>query len=210
LDTHGIVQRRLFYDLLAGASTPILYAAFRLRARDVLNVPDGGCVIAANHVSNFDAWPLAIPLWPHCQLRFMAKAELWWFPLRLVLEGTGAFKIRRGIPDRTAIEQAVELCRAGEMVAMFPEGTRREKGIRKKFEAKPRTGAARIALAAGVPLVPAATKGADRLSRLGPLHVAYGAPIDLDDLRDRPLDRRTAQEATDRLMARIHELEASL
>jgi 1-acyl-sn-glycerol-3-phosphate acyltransferase len=92
---------------------------------------------------------------------------------------------------------------------MFPEGTRRTKGLTKKFEARPRTGAARIALEAGVPLVPAAVGGTDRLLRLGKLKVAYGAPVEIDDLRE--LDRHeAAQEATERLMARIYELEASL
>jgi 1-acyl-sn-glycerol-3-phosphate acyltransferase len=92
---------------------------------------------------------------------------------------------------------------------MFPEGTRRKKGLRKKHEARAHTGAARIALTAGVPLVPAAIKGTDRLSRLAPLRVAYGRPIPLDDLRGREISP-AAREATERLMAEIHELEASL
>ena len=65
---------------------------------------------------------------------------------------------------------------------MFPEGTRRKKGMRKTHEARWHTGAARIALEAGVPLVPAGIAGTDRLSRLGPLRVAFGAPIETDDL----------------------------
>ena len=92
---------------------------------------------------------------------------------------------------------------------MFPEGTRRTKGLVKRFEARPRSGAARIALEAGVPLVPVAVKGTDRLARLGRLRVAYGAPVEIDDLRGRDV-ADAAQEATERLMARIHELEASL
>jgi hypothetical protein len=60
-----------------------------------------------------------------------------------------------------------------------------------------------------VPLVPAATKGTDRLRRLGPLRVAYGEPVDLGDLQGRA-DREAALEATNRLMERIYELEQSL
>ncbi len=93
---------------------------------------------------------------------------------------------------------------------MFPEGTRRRKGLVKRHEARPRSGAARIALEAGVPLVPAAVAGTDRLLRLGPLRVAYGAPVEIDDLRGREDVREASQEATDRLMERIAELEASL
>ena len=65
---------------------------------------------------------------------------------------------------------------------MFPEGTRQVKGLRKKFEHRPRTGSARIALTARVPLVPAAIKGTDRLARLAELKVAFGEPIPVDDL----------------------------
>jgi len=101
------------------------------------------------------------------------------------------------------------LAREGNVVTMFPEGTRRTKGLMKKREARPRSGAARIALEAGVPLVPAAVRGTDRLLRLGKLRVAYGAPVDIDDLRGQELTE-AAQEATARLMARIEELEASL
>lgn len=191
------------YHAVAVLSWPILHGLYRLHARGRENIPrEGGFVLACNHMSSFDPWPLGMPLWPDHQLRFMAKSELYWFPLTLVLDGAGAFPVRRGQADAEAIETAVRLARDGGVVAMFPEGTRREKGIVKRFEARPRTGAARIALDAGVPLVPAAVAGTDRLLKLGPLRVAYGKPVDIEGL--------DAKEATDRLMERIAELEASL
>ncbi len=198
------------YHALALVSWPVLYGLFRLRARGREHLPAGGFVLACNHVSSFDPWPLGLPLWPHRFLRFMAKAELYWWPLRSVLDGGGAFPVRRGQADAVAIATAVRLARDGHVVAMFPEGTRRTKGLVKRFEARPRSGAARIALEAGVPLVPAAVAGTDRLTRLGPLRVAYGPPVEVDDLRGRSDEREAAQEATERLMARIAELEASL
>ena len=150
-----------------------------------------------------------MPLWPKRFLRFMAKSELYWPPLKYVLNGVGAFPVRRGQRDFAAIETAVQLARDGHVVAMFPEGTRRTKGLVKRFEARPRSGAARIALEADVPLVPAAVKGTDKLLRLGRLSVVYGTPVEIDDLRGRDV-AEAAQEATERLMARIAELEASL
>ena len=199
------------YSAIAAISWPILYGLFRLRARGSEHVPsEGGFVLACNHVSSFDPWPLGLPLWPRRFLRFMAKSELYWFPLTLVLNGVGAFPVRRGQADTEAIETAVQLARAGNIVAMFPEGTRRTKGLVKRFEARPRTGAARIALEAGVPLVPAAVRGTDHLRRFAPISVVYGAPVDIDDLRGAADLREAAQVATDRLMARIEELEASL
>jgi 1-acyl-sn-glycerol-3-phosphate acyltransferase len=183
---------------------------FRHRALDADKVPkEGGFVLAANHWSNFDPWPLGIPLFPRRFLRFMAKSELFWFPLGAFISACGAFPVRRGESDEAAIATAVELCRAGHAVVMFPEGTRRRKGLRKKHEARWRTGAARIALEAGVPLVPAAVAGTERLARLGPLRVRYGDAIEDADLRDLPAED-AAHLATERLRAAVSELEQSL
>jgi 1-acyl-sn-glycerol-3-phosphate acyltransferase len=175
------------------------------------NVPEsGGYVLACNHLSNFDPWPLGMPLWPQRWLRFMAKAELYWWPATLVLNAAGAFPVHRERADVEAVHTAVRLAQEGNVVVMFPEGTRRKKGLVKKHQARARSGAARIALDAGVPLVPAALAGTDRLLTLGPLRVAFGAPIEVDDLLASGDMRRASQEATERLMARITELEASL
>jgi 1-acyl-sn-glycerol-3-phosphate acyltransferase len=197
------------YSLIAALTWPLVRGVYRLEARGIENLPEGGCVVACNHVSSFDPWPLGMPLWPEHGLRFMAKSELYWFPMSKVVDGAGAFPVKRGQRDTVAMETAIELAREGNMVAMFPEGTRRTKGLMKTREARPRTGAARIALEAGVPLVPAAVSGTDRLLRLGKLRVAYGAPVDIDDLRGLDMPD-AAQRATDRLMERIYELEASL
>jgi 1-acyl-sn-glycerol-3-phosphate acyltransferase len=199
------------YSAVAALSWPILVVVYRLRARGRENIPsEGGFVLACNHMSSIDPWPLGLPLWPRRFLRFMAKSELYWFPLTLILNGAGAFPVRRGQADAEAIETAVQLARAGNVVAMFPEGTRRRKGLVKRFEARPRSGAARIALEAGVPLVPAAVRGTDHLRRFAGIRVAYGPPVEIDDLRGAADVREAALEATDRLMARIAELEASL
>jgi 1-acyl-sn-glycerol-3-phosphate acyltransferase len=199
------------YQLIAVLSWPVLYGLFRLRAHGREYLPaTGGYVLACNHISNLDPWPVGLPLWPRRWLRFMAKSELYWWPAKYVLDGAGAFPVRRGLGDLEAIETAVQLAREGHVVVMFPEGTRRAKGLVKRHQARPRSGAARIALEANVPLVPCAVAGTDRLSRLGPLRVAYGKPLDIEDLRADGDSRRSSQEATERLMARIVELEATL
>ena len=198
------------YSAVAVVSWPLVRGLFRLRATGLDNVPrEGGIVLAANHWSNFDPWPLGIPLYPNRFLRFMAKSELFWFPLGAIVRAGGGFRVRRGERDAEAIDTAIELCRAGHAVVMFPEGTRRRKGMRKRHEARWHTGAARIALEAGVPLVPAGIAGTEQLARLGPLRVAYGVPVELDDLHSLPLAERS-RVATNRLQESIAGLERSL
>lgn len=195
-----------FYLLVGALSWPILKGLFRLRSQGKENLPtDGGYVLAANHISNFDPWPLGVPIFPKRFLRFMAKSELYWWPLGRLITAGGGFPVRRGERDLEAMENAVELAKEGHAVAMFPHGTRQRKGLVKRYQPKAHTGAARIALEAGVPLVPAAISGTDRLSRFGPLRVRYGKPIPLDDLRDKD-QSLAAREATDRLMAEIERL----
>ena len=199
----------LLYHAVALLSWPALRLVFRLRSSGRENVPDGGCVLAANHWSNFDPWPLGLPLYPRRFLRFMAKKELFWPPLSWIVRAGGGFRVDRGKRDQQAIDTAVALCREGHVVVMFPEGTRRAKGLRKRYEARWHTGAARIALTAGVPLVPAGIAGTERLGRLGPLRVAYGPPVETDDLV--ALDEaEAATVATERLREAITSLERSL
>ncbi len=192
------------YLAIAGLSWPLLYGLFRLRARGREHIPTaGGFVLAANHNSNFDPWPLGLTLFPRRYLRFMGKSELFFPPLKQIATAAGAFPVRRGQADLEAMETATQLCREGHIVVMFPEGTRRKKGLWKKHEARAHTGAARIALGANVPLVPAGIVGTDRLGRLAQLRVAYGPAIRLDDLAGR---EDAPQVATERLMAAIDEL----
>jgi 1-acyl-sn-glycerol-3-phosphate acyltransferase len=198
------------YHAVAIVSWPVLGGLYRLEASGLERLPpEGGFVLAANHTSSLDPWPLGLPLWPKRQLFFMGKVELFNPVLGPLLRAGGAFPVRRGEGDVEAIETAVRICKEGGIVAMFPEGTRQVKGLRKKFAHRPRTGSARIALAARVPLVPAAINGTDRLSRLAKVKVAYGNPVPLDDLET--MSPRDAQQtATDRLMERIYALRDTL
>ncbi|MGI8421548.1 MAG: lysophospholipid acyltransferase family protein [Gaiellaceae bacterium] len=199
-----------FFSLAARLSWPLIHWVYRLRVEGLEHVPaSGGFVLAANHTSNFEPWPLGMPLFPPRFLRFMAKSELYWWPLGPFLHAAGAFPVRRGERDTGAIERGIELAREGNTVVMFPEGTRQRKGMRKKWEARPHSGAARIALEAGVPLVPAAIAGTDRLARLERLRVRYGAPLDLSDLAGLE-PKEAAGVATERLMAEIRRLHEGL
>ena len=198
------------YLVIGGLSYPVLRILYRLRCQGVERLPaEGGYVLAANHCSSLDPWPLGMALYPRRYLRFMAKSELFWFPLGPFISACGAFPVRRGQRDQDAVDTAVRLCREGHVVVMFPEGTRRAKGLRKRHEARWRSGAARIALEAGVPLVPAGISGTAELTRLGAVRVVFGDAVSLGDLADMSVDD-AAQVATDRLRVAVTELEASL
>jgi 1-acyl-sn-glycerol-3-phosphate acyltransferase len=199
----------VLYLAIGAVSWPVVRLVYRLRATGREHVPVGGCVVAANHVSNLDPWALGIPLFPRRFLRFMAKKELFWPPLGWIIHAGGGFRVDRGAADLAAIDTAVELCRGGHAVVMFPEGTRRAKGVRKRHAPRWHTGAARIALGAGVPLVPAGIGGTDRLGRLGPLRVAYGSPIETADLAGQE-PGQASRIATERLRAAITDLERRL
>jgi 1-acyl-sn-glycerol-3-phosphate acyltransferase len=195
------VSRPPFYTFCAIVSQPTRLL-FRMRAKDVDNVPgEGGLVLASNHISNFDPWPIALPLFPRRTVRFMAKAELYRFPLGQMLRAGGTFPVRRDARDMEAVDTAVRLAAEGECVMIFPEGTRRPRGTPPTHLGKAHTGTARVALRAGVPILPAALSGTDRLRRLGPLHVVYGKPIPPEG---------NPRELTRRMMAEIERLLATL
>ena len=167
-------------------------------------------MLAANHNSNLDPWPLGLPLFPRRLLRFMGKSELF-IPLSAPIHRAGgAFPVRRG-ERRPGGDRDGGRARAGRRDrGHVPGGDAAREGAAKKYEARPHTGAARIALEAGVPLVPAAITGADRIARLG----AAARRVRGADPARRPArpgrQASAAAEATERLMAEIERLEATL
>ena len=189
---------------IAGWIIPAVFGP-RTRSTGTEHLPEGGFVLAANHVSNLDPFILGLPLWPGRCIRYMAKAELFNRWLGWAMRAIGTFPVRRGEADADAMRTALQLLREGEIIGMFPEGTRARKGLRKKHVPKAHAGTARIALAAGVPLVPAAIAGTDRLLGRGRISVAFGPPIEVADLEALPR-RQAAAVATERLMAAISSL----
>ena len=167
----------------------------------------GGFVLSSNQLSNLDGFALSYALYPR-QLKWMAKAELFVPMFGAIAHRLGLFPVRRGEGDLGAVRTAVELARRGDAVGIFPEGTRRSKGLRKKHRARPHSGSARVALAAGVPLVPAAVVGTERLTAFRRWRIAFGEPVSVEDLPPHP--RLAAREATERVWSAISALESGL
>jgi dTDP-4-amino-4,6-dideoxygalactose transaminase len=193
---------------VAALARPLVRALFRPRARGLENVPtSGGFVLSSNQLSNLDGFALAYALYPR-QLKWMAKAELFVPVFGSLVRTLGLFPVRRGEGDLDAVRTAVELAREGEAVGIFPEGTRRSKGLRKKHRARPHSGSARVALAAGVPLVPAAVVGTERLTAFRRWRITFGEPVSVEDLPAHP--RLAARELTERGWSAISALETGL
>ena len=164
----------------------------------------GGLVVCPNHLSGFDAFAVAYALAPRT-VRNMGKNELFQRPLLgRAVRSLGAFPARAGDGVPGGVEAASALAAGGAAVVIFPEGARRRGRIRRL-----RTGAARTALMAGVPLVPTAVRGTDGWRRRLRWQIAFGTPVALDDLRSRDLDE-AALEATKRLRESMTALEAML
>jgi 1-acyl-sn-glycerol-3-phosphate acyltransferase len=205
LDRRGAFKGWVYLLVRTACWLPVR-GLFRLRVQGLEHVPaDGGAIIAPTHRSNFDSVVVGVALRRH--LRYMAKAELYRSrPFAWLLRSAGAFKVERGKSDVAAVEQAIAMARAGELVCVFPEGTRNRDGAGKPF-----SGAARMKLAAAVPMIPVAVTGTDRVRlfppRLPRFTCAFGAALEDDDLGDLE-ERWQARRLTERWSAAIGELRA--
>jgi 1-acyl-sn-glycerol-3-phosphate acyltransferase len=155
----------------------VVYVLARLLYRIEISgrVPPGPCVVAANHESLLD--PPLLALITRRPLHFLAKVELWRYrPGAWVMDALGGIPIRRDRRDLLSVGRAEELLRAGESVAIFPQGTVAGGAWTR--------GAARLALTTGVPLVPVRIVGtaralSHRRIRFSKIRIVVGEPIDV-------------------------------
>lgn len=168
------------YNLIRYLIGSIFLVFFRWKIIGAHHLPKhGGIIVASNHISNFD--PLIIGTAIPRRIHFMAKEELFRNPiLSAVIQWLGAFPVKRGAADRTAIRTAMALLDGGKVVGLFPEGTRSRTGELGKAE----PGLAMIAARTGSVIVPAAIIGANRVfckgSLLPQFRVVFGQPISVE------------------------------
>jgi 1-acyl-sn-glycerol-3-phosphate acyltransferase len=195
----------LLYRIVMAFVRPLAWVVFRPRVHGRENVRGrAGLVVCPNHLSGFDSVAVAYALAPR-RMRSMAKNQLFRRPLLgPVVRVLGGFPARDGDGLPGGVAAGAALAARGGTIVIFPEGARRRGRVR-----RPRTGAARTAIEAGVPLVPAAVRGTDGWRRRVRWEIAFGAPVVLDDLQGRPLGD-AAREATRRLWAQVTELESTL
>ncbi len=188
---------------------PILRLFFRPKVEGLENLPKrGACILAPNHLSFAD--DLLVPLvLKGRRATILAKADYWehWYT-RWFFEGAGCVPVHRtgGSASRAAIDAAVKALKEGRTVMLFPEGTRSPDG--RLYRGK--TGVARIALEAGVPVLPVGVIGTyelwpytRKLPRPGEVTVRFGEPLRFDRFHDTPTDRFVLRSVTDEIMYEI-------
>lgn len=181
------------------------------RGTERLNTDDGGIIVVANHISWFDPLVIAHALWENDRPpRFLAKESVFRVPIiGSIIDSAGQIRVYRETKEAVeAVRDAIAAVQRGECVVVYPEGT-----ITKDPDGWPmagKTGAARIALATGRPVLPMAQWGATdvmrpyrkelRLLPRKTMHVRIGEPVDLSDFVDMPMTHDTLEDATDRIM----------
>lgn len=211
-------RRGWAFALAIGIVKPLLLVFTRRTWIDGQRIPSyGGAVVAANHTSHLDPLTFAHFLYDQGRLpRYLAKAALFdVFLVGTILRSSGQIPVHRLSADAShAFSAAVEAVEKGRLVVVYPEGT-----LTRQPDLWPmvgKTGAARIALSSGVPVIPVAQWGAHQIlypyatrPRLVPrkrIYAKAGEPVDLDDLRGGPVTPDVLREATDRIMDAITSL----
>jgi 1-acyl-sn-glycerol-3-phosphate acyltransferase len=194
---------------------PTLLAVTKREWIDGEKIPaTGGCVVVVNHISHLDPMTLGFFLYDHGRLvRYLAKDALFHMPvLKHIVKDAGQIPVTRMTEGAvTAFDAAVEAVKEGECIGVYPEGT-----ITKDPDGWPmrgKTGAARIALATGCPVIPIGQWGAQDIlpayslrPHLFPRKTAsykVGDPVDLSDLMGKPVTNEVLLEATNRIMAAV-------
>ena len=183
-----------------------LLCNIRVRGRENEPTRDQGAyLVIANHRTWADPIYLCCVL-KHGQPHFMAKKELFRIPLlNLLIRALGAYPVNRGGADVGAVKHTIEMLKAGVCVGMFPQGHRYNKVDPRKTPVK--TGAAMIALKAGVPVLPVFIKVKNNKHFfLCRKEVIVGKPISIEEMNYNPEAPGEYQRVADYLFERVCEL----
>lgn len=206
-EVHFTKIERYILNPLCPVAKAIFRWFFGIKYSGLENVPEGPCIVAANHRSHLDP-PVLNSVLPR-PLVFLAKEELFKPPLGWFLKHMRAIPVRRR-GDFEVLKISLDLLNKGLQIGIFPEGTRAQPG---KF-LKPKAGVGILAVKSGVPVVPVLIEGTDRsLPRgakfprpFGDIRVRIGQPLVFKDSDDSP---RGYREVAERIMQRIQELSSS-
>ena len=200
------------YWVVKAILTPILRFFFRVRVEGVENVPEEGpAILASNHVSFCDSFFLPMVL--RRRVTFVAKAEYFedpktaWF-----FRAVGQIPIKRsgGSASQGALDAATDVLAGGGLFGIYPEGTRSPDGRLYRGH----TGAARLALQQGAPVLPVAMVGTREAQPIGqampnlfrPITIRIGKPLTFERMRERSEDPMVLRQVTDEIMFELRSL----
>ncbi|MDQ6695362.1 MAG: 1-acyl-sn-glycerol-3-phosphate acyltransferase [Chloroflexota bacterium] len=196
---------RLFFTL-------VLHTIWPLKVKGARYVPrQGAAIVVANHLSYID--PFVIGYSANRLVSYMGKKELFGMPfVGFLLRRVGGFPVDRSRPDAASMKVAMTVLKDGELLGLFPEGTRGETGEMQEL----RSGAARLAARMRVPILPAAVSGTERalpkgkLPRPARVRVAFGPPFELTELYNRNDKGEAMERAVEQIRERIEALQRQL
>ncbi|KML46201.1 MULTISPECIES: lysophospholipid acyltransferase family protein [Cytobacillus] len=185
------------YSFAKAAVYGVLKPIYRFEVFGKENFPkEGGVLLCSNHIDNLD--PPVVGINAPRPVYFMAKEELFNVPvLGKILPDLNAFPVKRGMSDREALRKGLGILKEGNVLGLFPEGTRSKTGQLGKGLA----GAGFFALRSEAHVVPCAIIGPYKA--FSKLKVVYGKPIDMKELRER---KASAEETTELIMSEIRKL----
>jgi 1-acyl-sn-glycerol-3-phosphate acyltransferase len=216
----GPVGAWIWFAVVIVRPTVALFFKRRWRGREHVP-PSGGVILVSNHLSYADWLTMACYVWDSGRVpRFLAKESLFRVPVvGTVLRGTRQIPVRRGTSDaRNSLDAAVAELGRGQCVCIYPEGTTTKDPD--WWPMTPRTGVARLALSADVPVVPVAQWGPQFLldverRRFRPLPrkqawCVAGPPVDLTPYRGRPMTAELLREVTDLVFGAVRDQVAEI
>lgn len=192
-----------FYRLVRGIVTVLSAILFRVKYYGRENIPsDGGIIAAGNHQTMWDAVFVARGVQKR-QIFFMGKAEFFDIPvLKHVFRALGAYPVRRGRGDTSAIDAAIDVVKKERIMGIFPEGTRNQSG-----EMKPQTGVAVIAAASGGDVLPISIYFKGKIMPFKKVTVRFGKPLKNADICPAKVLSSKERKATAKLiMEKIQEM----
>ena len=213
-------EKTAVFRVLAFLLLPTMTLLSKYKLHDAHNVPaQGAFVLSPNHYSNIDPIVIGVAMWKIGRMpRYMAKASLFTVPLLgWLLTKSGQVPVQRASRSREGgdpMKAARQIANQGLAVVVYPEGSlTREPDM---WPMRGKNGAVRTALEAGIPLIPAASWGAQEIlprysKRISifprkTVHIRFGEAVDLSQFEGRHLDSRVLAEATEKLMTAITEL----
>ncbi|MDD2574037.1 MAG: lysophospholipid acyltransferase family protein [Firmicutes bacterium] len=187
----------MLYKVVAVICKNLLRLIYRVRVEGDMSLGSvEGCIVYANHINYLD--PVVMGGFSKRQIRFMAKTELYGNRFfRYILLKLGTFPVRRGEADLSAVKTSLRLLKNGEILGMFPEGTRNKSGA--PMDAEP--GLSMIAIKAKVPVIPMAILSSYRV--FSQVRLVIGEPISLEEFYDKKLTMDHHREISNSLMGRV-------